>query len=67
MDIGYLLFSNPKISIFREDSPGKKHFRLANQSQIISYSSTTFLSRQPIKFADQRDEKEYPSHISDFN
>ena len=31
-----------KTSIFIEDSPGNKHSRLTNQSQIISYSSTTF-------------------------
>ena len=32
-----------KTSIFTEDFPGNKHFWLANQSQIISYSSITFL------------------------
>ena len=41
MDIGYLSFSNPK-NIFIEDSSGNKYSRLANQSQIISYSCTIF-------------------------
>ena len=31
-----------KTSIFIEDSSGKKHSRLANQSQIILYTFTTF-------------------------
>ena len=42
MDIEPFLFSNPKNFYFIEDSQWNKHSRLANQSQIISYSSTTF-------------------------
>ena len=42
MDIKSLPSSNPKKSIFIEDSPGNEHSRLANQSQVISYSATTF-------------------------
>ena len=34
--------SNPKNVYFLEDSAGNKHSLLANQSQIISYSSNTF-------------------------
>ena len=41
MDIVSLLSSHPETFIFI-DSPGNKHFRLANQSQIISYSFTAF-------------------------
>ena len=56
-----------KTSIFIEDSPGNKHSRLANQSKIISYSTTSFRRGQPIKYADLGLWKEYPLHISDFN
>ena len=52
IDIVTLLISTPKKSIFIEGSSGNKHFRLANQSMIISYNSTTFwlvsLSNAPI-------------------
>ena len=54
MEIESLLTSNPnKTSSFIEDYPGNKHFRLANVSEIISYSSTIFIGHS-IKDADLR-------------
>ena len=47
-----------KTSILIEDSPGNKHSRLANKSQIISYSSITC---QPIKVLIYVYEKSIPS------
>ena len=43
MDIGCILSSNTKTCVFVEDSPRNTHSRLANQSQIISFSPTPFL------------------------
>ena len=63
MDIGSFLSSNPKNIYFFEDSPGNKHYRLAKQSQIISYS---FIS-QPIECADQHIWEVYAFHVIDFN
>ena len=42
MDIGYILLSNHKTSIFIEVPPRKILSRLANQLQIILYASITF-------------------------
>ena len=51
MDIGSLHSPKPETFIFIKKFPGNKHFGLANQSQIILYSSTT---DKPIKCADLR-------------
>ena len=42
MGSGFLLSFNPKTSIFIEDSPGNKHYRLAKHSLIILNTYTTF-------------------------
>ena len=56
-----------KTSIFIVDSPRNKHSQLTNQSQIILYAFTTFLTGQPIKYADLCLWEEYLFHISDFD
>ena len=57
-------FLTLKTSIFTKDSSGNKHSRLANQSQIFTYSSTT---GQPFKGSDLRLLEEYHLHVSDCN